>query len=172
MKFFGPKVWRTIILCFITVSCSEAKGQKEYFNDLGEITFNEKLDDINFKVCHEDITLPFNFGRVGLVYEGEKKRLVKIIKSKFNYPETNGQTGFITIRFLINCEGKAGRFRMTEMGLDLNTKEFDKDISNQILGITKSLDGWKAFESNGNTWDYQQYLIFKIVDGKLKKILP
>ena len=71
----------TVILCSILFSCSETKSETKtetkYFSDLGEIPFDERLDDINFKVCHEDITFPFNYGGVGLIYEGEKKELVK-----------------------------------------------------------------------------------------------
>jgi len=162
-------IWILLVTLF---SCTESKKQFEYFNDLGEIPFNKKLDNPNFKVCHEDITFPFNYGGIGLVYEGEKKELVSTIRNKFNYPKTKEQNGFITIRFIINCEGKTGRFRVTEMGFDLKPKKFDKEISKQILEITKALKGWKAFERNNRTWDYQQYLVFKLMDGQLKEILP
>lgn len=164
-----PWIWSILV---VLISCSQSKKEPEYFNDLGEILYNVKLDDSNFKVCHEDITFPFNYGGVGLVYKGEKRELVRTIKNKFNYPETKGQDGFITIRFIINCEGKAGRFRIIESGFDLKPKKFDKDISNQILDITKKLDGWRPFERNEKTWDYQQYLVFKFRDGQLKEILP
>ena len=153
-------------------SCSEKRTEQEYFHDLGEIPFDEQLDDINFKVCHEDITFPFNYGGVGLVYTGEKRELVNTIRDKFKYPKTSGQTGFITIRFIINCEGKAGRFRTTEMGLNLKPKEFNDDLVQQILNITKSLNGWKAYKNNERIWDYQQYLTFKFDNGELKDIMP
>lgn len=166
------KITKALILCSVLVSCSELKENKEYFNDLGEIPFNAQFDDKNFKVCHEDITFPFNYGGIGLIYKGQKKELVKTIIENFNYPKTKGQTGYITIRFIINCEGKTGRFRVTEMGFDLKSKKFDKNITSQILDITKSQDGWKAFERNKKTWDYQQYLTFKFEDGILKDILP
>lgn len=161
-----------VILCLITLSCSETKNQKEYFNDLGEIRFDGELDDRNFKVCHEDLTIPFNYGGFGLVYEGEKRKLVETIKEKFNYPKTKGQTGFITIRFIINCEGKTGRFRVIEMDLNLKAKKFDNNISNQILNITKGLDGWKSLERWKKAWDVQQYLTFKFEDGIITDILP
>lgn len=160
----------TVIIVFF--SCSEAKKQNEYFSDLGEIRFDEKLDDANFLVCHEDITFPFNYGGVGLVYEGEKRELVRTIRNEYEYPKTNGQDGYITIRFIINCEGKSGRYRIEEMGLDLRPKKFEENISGQIMQIVKGLRGWKAFERNGKTWDYQQYLAFKLKDGQLKEILP
>jgi len=167
-----PFIVKILIVSVPLISCSEAKSQEKYFNDLGEIRFDSELDDQHFKVCNEDITLPFNFGGVGLVYEGEKPGLVKSFEEKYSYPITEGQTGYITVRFIINCEGKAGRYRVSEMSLSLKRMNFDIGISQQIVSITKDLKGWKPFLSNGNPWDYQQYLTFKIVDGELKKILP
>lgn len=172
MKFFGRKILISTVLSLVTFSCSETKGQKEYFHDLGEIPFDENLDDINFKVCHEDITFPFNYGGVGLAYIGEKRKLVNTIEGNYSYPETEGQTGFITIRFLINCEGQSGRFRVTQMDPNLKETEFENGITQQLLDITKGLDGWKPFERNEKTWDYQQYLTFKIENGLLTDIMP
>lgn len=171
-NFLRLKTVFVLSFSLVTFSCHETKDQKEYFNDLGEITFDGKLDDKNFKLCHEDMTIPFNYGGFGLVYEGEKKQLVKTIRDKFNYPQTKGQTGFITVRFIINCEGKTGRFRIIEMDLSLKTKKFDKNISTQILDITKGLDGWKSLERWEKVWDVQQYLTFKFEDGVLIDILP
>ncbi len=172
IKFHDLNAIGITLVCFILLSCSETKNEKEYFSDLGDIPYDERLDDKNFKICHEDIILPFNYFGVGLIYSGEKRELVKTIKEKFNYPKTNGQTGYITIRFIINCESKTGRFRISEMGLNLKSKKFDKNLSSQIMDITKSLDGWKAFERNKKIWDYQQYLTFKFEDGVIKDILP
>ncbi|MFD0798454.1 hypothetical protein ACFQZJ_13360 [Maribacter chungangensis] len=175
-SLFEIKKILSVILCSILFSCSESKTktiiEKKYFNDLGEIPFDEKLDDINFKVCHEDITFPFNYGGVGLIYEGEKKELVKTFADNYQYSERKGQNGFITIRFIINCEGKAGRYRAVGMDFNLKPKKFDETIFSQVLNITKNLSGWKAYEYQGKTYDYQQYLTFKFEDGKLKDILP
>lgn len=169
LKFYPIKI---LVFCLITLSCSETKSQKEYFNDLGEIPFDGQLDDKNFKLCNEDMTIPFNYGGFGLVYEGEKKQLVKTINNKFNYPQTKGQTGYITVRFIINCEGQTGRFRVIEMDLNLKQKKFDKNISTQILNITKELDGWKSLQRWEKKWDVQQYLTFKFENGILIDILP
>lgn len=172
LKIFSFNRILFFILYLMILSCSETKVQKEYFNDLGEIPFDEQLDERSFKVCHEDLTIPFNYGGFGLVYEGEKKKLVETILDKFNYPETKGQTGFVTVRFIINCEGQTGRFRVIEMDLNLKAKKFDDNISNQILDITKGLDGWKSLEKWDKAWDVQQYLTFKFEDGVITDILP
>jgi len=172
MKIYHQRVIELVILGLIICSCTEIKSEKQYFNDLGEIPFDEELDDINFKVCHEDLTIPFNYGGFGLVYEGEKKKLVETINDKFHYQKTKDQTGFITIRFIINCEGQTGRFRVIEMDLNLKPKKFDENISNQILNITKGLDGWQRLERWEKVWDVQQYLTFKFEDGVITEILP
>jgi hypothetical protein len=171
-QFFRIKTICAVALCLITFSCSERNSEKEYFNDLGEIPFDGQLDDKNFKVCHADLTIPFNYAGFGLIYEGEKKQLVKTLRKKFDYPKTKGQTGFITIRFIINCEGQTGRFRVIEMDLNLKAKKFDKNVSSQILKITKELDGWKSLERWEKVWDVQQYLTFKFEDGVITEILP
>ncbi len=165
------RIWN-VLLCLAMFSCVGTTTEEKYYNDLGEIRFDEKLDDINFKVCHEDYTFPFNYGGVGLVYTGEKRELEKTYFDNYKNTRIEGQTGFITIRFIINCEGKAGRFRVEEMDLNLEPKKFDDTISTQIINITKSLDGWQAYEYEGITYDYQQYLTIKIEDGRLKDVLP
>lgn len=175
-SLFEIKKVLSVLVYLILLSCSETKSESKtetkYFSDLGEIPFDEKLDDFNFKVCHEDITFPFNFGGVGLIYEGEKKELVKTFLDNYQSSELKGQNGFITIRFIINCEGKTGRFRVVEMDFNLKPKTFDKTISSQILNITKSLNGWVPYEYKGKAYDYQQYLTFKLEDGQLIDILP
>ena len=56
-------------------------------------------------------------------------------------------------------------------------KVFDQSITNQLLEITKNLKGWipKNFTSKTNevfSYDYYQYLIFKMKDGQISEILP
>jgi len=161
-----------IFILFFTISCSKTKSEQKHFNDLGEISFDSKIDDVNFLICQEDKTFPFNYGGVGLVYNGEKRALAETFYEYYSYPKTQGQTGYITIRFIINCEGKTGRYRLSEMDINLKEKKFDKNITKQFMNITKKLDGWQPFVYDEKTWDYQQYLAFKIIDGELKKVLP
>jgi hypothetical protein len=58
--------------------------------------------------------------------------------------------------------------------MDMNylPSKFDDTIVNQLLSITKSLDGWVLGEYKGKNYDYYQYLTFKIINNKLIEILP
>jgi hypothetical protein len=107
----------------------------------------------------------------GLVYEGEK-RMISAFFEKNYQPVESKDSGWIRVRFIVNCEGKTGRFRMMEADGDYQKKAFDPRISRQILELTQSLDGWKALKYKNKPVDYYQYLVFKINKGKIEKIMP
>jgi hypothetical protein len=62
----------------------------------------------------------FNLGK-GPVYSGEKSKILNTFKSKYQPITDKNQNGLIRIRFIVNCEGKAGRFRVLQS--DYNYQE-------------------------------------------------
>lgn len=105
-------------------------------------------------------------------YEGEKSALDKVFATLYKPIEKAKDSGMVRIRFLVNCKGQTGRFRMISSGHDYKEKQFDKTITDQLMSITKSLTGWKILSDKSEPKDYYQYLIFKIEDGQIKEILP
>jgi len=98
--------------------------------------------------------------------------LVNTFNTQFKSNDTISESGMIRIRFLINCKGETGRFRLVEAGYDYKEKQFDPYITDQLIKITKSLKGWKILSDKFGPKDYYQYLIFKIDAGKITEILP
>tara|TARA_R110002020_G_scaffold444853_1_gene656494 strand:- start:2053 stop:2316 length:264 start_codon:yes stop_codon:yes gene_type:complete len=82
------------------------------------------------------------------------------------------QNGFIRLRFIVNCEGKTGRFRVLQSDENFEEMEFDNKIVNQLVTITKGIEKWGIFYRQDDPIDYYMYLIFKIKDGQLTEILP
>ena len=82
------------------------------------------------------------------------------------------ESGLVRIRFIINCQGKTDRFRILSVDENYKAKEFDKNITEQLLQITKRLDGWKPKKYKEKEVNYYQYLIFKLVKGQLIEVLP
>jgi hypothetical protein len=162
----------TTILLSALFACAQNNSNKDvYPKNVGDIAFDPDVDDPNFKPCDEkQVFQYYNFGK-GLQYKGEKPELVAHFK-KFKEINSKGATGFITIRFIVNCEGKTGRFRIQEMSNDYVVKSFGKEITDQLLSLTKSLDGWIAATNKERNFDYYQYLTFKIEDGRLIEIMP
>ena len=170
MKRFLPYFFMTLL--FSCQAEKEAKSQSKYLRWVGDIEFDAQLDDQNFKVCHGDsnVIQYFNTSK-GFGYQGEKTAIWNIFQEKYQAVTRKNQNGWIRIRFIVNCEGKAGRFRLTAADQNYQRTTFDPKITSQLLKITKSLDGWQILE-NDPPRDYYLYLIFKIEDGQILEILP
>ena len=171
------KSFLAIILLFsIFSSCKpeiKVNEKQEYLRWVGDIEQNEQIDELEFKVCNGDdkILQYFNLGK-GPTYSGEKSRVLNTFKTNYKPRRDKKENGLIRIRFIVNCEGKAGRFRVLQSDFDYQEKEFNKEIVSQLLNITKGIENWDVFKRNEMPIDYYMYLIFKITNGELTEILP
>ncbi|WP_378184802.1 hypothetical protein ACE939_08415 [Aquimarina sp. W85] len=167
-----------VIISFFSILCScqtekKVNEKQEYLRWVGDIEQNDQIDELNFKVCNgDDKTFQyFNLGK-GPDYSGEKSKILNAFKSKYQPISDNNQNGLIRIRFIVNCEGIAGRFRVLQSDYNYQEIEFDKRIISQLLDITKGIENWKIQYRKEMPIDYYMYLIFKITDGQLKEIIP
>jgi len=155
-------------------ACHEGNAQKEKMKRwVGDISYNQEQDNHNFVICNgkENILQYFNLGN-GPSYLGGKPELVKRYKSQYSPVKGHEQNGFIRIRFIVNCEGKAGRFRMIQSDRDYQEMSFDDKITTQLMDITKKIEEWLVMYRKDDSVDYYMYLIFKIKDGEILEILP
>ena len=147
------------------------KSQSQYPDHVGDISFDPKLDDPAFRICANRSNYQYyNFGK-GVQYKGEKPAIEDHFK-ELRSNKLAGETGYVTIRFIVNCEGKTGRFRVQEMDANYQARTFDKTLVTRLLNLTKQLNGWIPAVDTGYKVDYYQYLSFKIENGKLMEILP
>ena len=163
---------KQLLLLFLLVSCSTGlfAQQTRWVED---IIPDSLLDDPTFKICNnEDQVIQYFNNSNGMEYDGDKPALTDIFQKQYKPVVSNGQTGLIRIRFIVNCNGEAGRFRVLCSDLNYLPLKFDSKITDQLLAITKSLKGWKPKLWKEMKVDYYQYLIFKIKDGNLIAILP
>ena len=168
-KFFVPC---SLFAFIITVSCAQTQETKEYPAVIGDIEYDPALDDPGFRVCNVgEVFQYYNFGK-GVQFKGEKIRIVEYFSKKFKGTEFKGEHGYITIRFIVNCEGSTGRFRVQEMDFDYQPKTFSKKLTAQLLSLTQNLDGWMVGMYEDHAFDYYQHLTFKIEDGNLTEIMP
>ena len=159
-----------LIILILTVSCS----QNDYKN-VGDIPFDKEMDDENFQLCNERNIKQYYVRKSSDIppsYKGEKRGLEKAILSKYSFPQSEKENGYVTIRFIVNCNGETGRFRIEEMDFTYKTKNFDTKISNQLFEIVENLNEWIPRKDKNTTYDFYQYLTFKIEKGQIVKILP
>ena len=161
-----------LFIPLISFGQEKSETKSEYPNYVGDIEFNSEIDNKDFELCSsKHIYQYFNFGD-GLVYEGEKLAIEKEFTEKYKSEIIKNETGLIRINFVVNCKGKTDRFRLISMDENYKDKVFVKSITEQLMGITKNLKGWKGKKYKEREIDYYQYLIFKIENGQLKEILP
>lgn len=162
-------------MCYQSYCChaTPTKRQKQpYPRWVGDISHDPNIDEENFKLCHGDdhIYQYFNMQR-GLQFEGEKIAVERYFLKNYQPVKTN-QSGWIRVRFIVNCKGETGRFRMLESDENYKERPFDKKISKQLVTLSKALKGWKIQTKDDEPIDYYQYLIFKIKNGEIEKVMP
>jgi len=163
-------------LAIVLLSCqseTEKNQQEKYLRWVGDIEKNKQKDETDFELCDgdESVYQYFHFGE-GPVYNGEKPKIFTHFESKYKPILGDEESGFIRIRFIVNCEGQAGRFRVLESDENYQEKEFNTTIVSQLLNLTKEIDQWEVFYRNEKPVDYYMYLIFKVKNGQLIEILP
>jgi hypothetical protein len=161
-----------IFILMLILNCEKSSEKSQYLKNVGDIEFDTKIDDPNFKICNEERVLQYyNFGK-GFVYKGEKIKIIEYFHQNYDGAGYANETGYITIRFIVNCEGKTGRFRVEQMDNQYNRGNFNKKMIEKLLSLTKSLNGWETQIENNKNVDYYQYLTFKMENGSIIEILP
>ena len=161
-----------LFLLPILFSCQSEKTVTVYPNQVGDIIFDKNIDDPNFKRCMDkDYGIQYYNDEKGFQYKGEKIEIVQALE-KLKLSSSEKINGYVTIRFVVNCEGKTGLFRTLQMNENYQQENFDKQFVEKLLNFTQSLTGWLPKEIQGHQLDYYQYLTYKITDGKVSEILP
>ena len=134
---------------------------------VGDISFNEELDDSSFKVCDE--TRILQYYNVNANYQNGRKAIKKEIWEAIE-TLTFETHGYITFRFIINCKGEIGRFRVKSIDNELTTNEFSPDKIKALQKLIENLKHWNAGTFNSKTFDSYFVLNFKIENGKITDI--
>lgn len=169
MKFIKYIFYPIMLLVFW--GCPSDKEDSMYPLHVGDIEFDGNMDNPDFFICNEN-RIPQYYAFEISPYKGEKPAIEKYYLEKYSSEGLQGENGYLTIRFIVNCKGEAGRFRMQEMDLDMNEQKFNLKLSEQLFILTKELDGWNDFIHKKQPYDYYNYITFKIINGEINEILP
>lgn len=166
------------MICFIRCAPSQASERNRLVKEnyprwIGDIAFDPATDNPDFTTCKGD-DKAFQYFNLGdnIEIEGEKYYINETFREEYDNENVPKESGLVRIRFLVNCKGETDRFRLLTSDLEYQEKEMDSSITDQLMHITKSLKGWKKKYHKEQSADYYQFLVFRIVDGKIVKILP
>ena len=162
-----------LVLLVSIASCSDISEvtKEKYIANVGDIQFNLNIDSPEFEPCSDNIIPLYANGNI---YEGEKIALITEFTQNFDVTNlTSKNDGYITLRFVVNCNKEVGMIRTEAFDFDYKSQKLEKDILLKLKKALLSLKNWRQVEDeNGNSLDYFQYLTLKISNGKIETILP
>jgi|TARA_B110000116_G_scaffold42963_1_gene35434 hypothetical protein len=146
--------------------------KNKYQHYVGYIDQEKALLKSEYVLCDkENIKLTYN-GAAAYAFKGTKKRFRDSILSKYNHTLYQ-DSGYVSFRFLVNCEGEAGWFEIVEMNLDLQEVDLNDKMVEELLKLTSEKQNWnKLGYRKDEKFDYYMYILYRIENGQITEILP
>lgn len=139
---------------------------------IGYIDPENTLDE-GFEICgHEVSIMDYYNSEPSAKYKGGKGEMERIILSQLDKQKLEGQNGMLTFRFVVNCNGDAGRFIAEGFDFNYQEKEFSQESIAHLLEIIQGLNSWQSLEYEEMKRDAYVYITFKIRDEEIFDILP
>lgn len=166
-----------LLIVFILLNSSLAQSQTNRIYDPGDY----KFDSIEYlKVCEPTYLLEYyTFHSRG---EGMKTTDMKNSKSSsqilnewnsvFKKPEKFNQSGFLTVRFVVNCQLETCCYNIYSMDENYQPVACDESVKTQLIAFIKNLNGWKTGKYDSKATNYFYYLNFVIKNGEFKRVSP
>ena len=105
-------------------------------------------------------------------YKGGKRAIWELMNTHLDAAKIANESGYLTLRFVVNCQGEAGWFTMEEADLDFQSKQFPAETIQHFFEILYQHPNWKPVIIRGEKGDAYTYLTFKLKQGELIEILP
>lgn len=161
----------------LILSISYSIDTVNYPYRVGYIAKDEAINlNPEFQLCDESIVVDY-YNVNGpddypAGYIGGPKAIKRLLLKEHPNIDLKGESGMLTIRFIINCNGDIGRFEILENDLDFQPKKFDEEVKSLLFDFTAGLDNWRPNYLQGESRDCAMYLTYKMKDGVLTDILP
>lgn len=173
-KYFFSLV---VVLAIVMMSCEKLPKEETYIptenafsNDAHYIDPETALLSDRFEVCDENYILQY-YNPERATYSKSKNGLRNFIVS--NYRNNNyTDSGYLNIRFVINCKGETGRYVIHENDLNLEPTTFTTALKDQLFELTAQLKKWNPNFAHGKLRDSYMYISYRIEHGNITEIIP
>ena len=129
--------------------------------------------DSDFKICvHEKFIADYYNSTPDGDYLYGKAALVDTMLTNLEIDKMMNQTGMLTFRFVVNCNGEAGRFIAKGYDLNFQPYEFPEETINHLYEQLQKLKEWRVVVINEVPRDAYFYFTFKLNNGEITDILP
>lgn len=127
----------------------------------------------DFNICgHERFIADYYNSTPDGAYIHGKRALLDTVFNNLDEAKMMEQNGMLTFRFVVNCEGKAGRFTVDGYDFMYQPIKFEKETIDHLYEMLRKLKEWRPVVIEEETRDAYFYITYKIENGKITDILP
>ncbi|MEO0732963.1 MAG: hypothetical protein AAFZ52_09015 [Bacteroidota bacterium] len=138
-------------------------------HDLGYIPHDPQLDDSAYTVCD---STKIHSGRNRLHYAAGTEKLREDIRANYVYsPKYATFNGYVIVRFLVNCQGQTGRYRVQALHPDFSPATAPATLLPHLTDLIRRLNNWTKSPEYGRQAEYAKYINLQFTDGKLQYVL-
>ncbi|NQY28470.1 MAG: hypothetical protein HRT69_03255 [Flavobacteriaceae bacterium] len=147
------------------------QDKNKYPHYIGYINPTTSVLNDGFTLCDDEKIFGKHHGSPEFSFKTNKKNFRESVLASYNFSKYS-DSGYLNFRFLVNCEGKAGRFEINELNLDLEKVDLNDDMVEELLTLTSDEKHWNIFYTKELPRNYYMYILYRIEDGKITEILP
>lgn len=139
------------------------------------LKLNQPCQPKGFQPCNAYAFSSFNLYPYFSYRRGRLFAIQHIVEREYKPVSLPGQSGLIRFKFMVNCQGEAGRFEMLTVDENYQKCQFDKQITNQLLTICRTkLTDWEPGQTNDTHTPVDTFclLTFRLKDGHITEIFP
>lgn len=172
-----------LLICLLPLIHAQAQPAIPHPANVGDIAFDPALDDTSFHL--HDSTRAVQYYNGTAYWLDHKDSITRFIRSRYHQPadaanaastanaaSAANQDGWLTIRFIINAEGRTGRFRLFAMDSAYQLIHFDPRIGAALIAAIRDWPGWTPAHYKEMRFDTYQYVTFRLRRGRITTIGP
>ncbi len=138
-------------------------------HDLSYTPFNPTLDHPDFIICD---STKIKSGRNQILYRGGLEQLHQDLRSAYKLESAyRSFTGYVVVRFIMNCNSELGRYRAESLHLDFSSAQAPPNFVNHILDIFKNSNHWDRRLNTPSEQEYSKFINIKFKDGQIQHVL-
>lgn len=137
---------------------------------VGDIRFDKDSDNAHFELCDENVRVQ-PYASYGADYRGGRKAIRKELLQELNLiDEELKSSGLINIRFIVNCKGEVGRFRVKAIDKNIEETTFDHRQTTLLQSSISRLEDWQPGKWKDEHLDSYYQINFRIENGRITDI--
>ena len=131
---------------------------------VGDIPVINNAEAEEFSPCHEHSI--YQYYQINTGYIGGKRAIKWQLKQIFPI-NTLTESGLLTIRFVVNCEGKTGYYRPKMIDSSLQEIDLSNKNLTEIFNAISALDKWVPGLVGDQPVDSYHQISFKLLEGEV-----